>query len=312
MNAKTAALHTQPLLSLISAFFKREAMKLFLDILMSDERLIKSGTGLQLPVDIWKPYAAVTQQDESVAMVASLFFAWRYTQNVAVFDDEMAEALDRTEDAKISLDIFKRLLGQPLYLPLEGVKIAGEHGPVPIAGVLAGLVPDQKKWFVSLLFIGEDCSSVLPIGFYFQSANDESDMRWLHEVFDEQPDAALTDAALKVVNRILYICSDMPEAAEFRQSLQSQTSPFRKTKKGTKLFPPDKPRFFVVGEAVGTAIREAKESAKAVSNGASKRPHIRRAHWHTYYYGPRSAEHRIAKLHWNPPAFVNFEPAKNS
>lgn len=62
------------------------------------------------------------------------------------------------------------------------------------------------------------------------------------------------------------------------------------------IFPPERPRFMPLGEEFGNLIREHRE--REVASGhtihGTVRPHIRRAHWHTFLMGA-GREKRILK-----------------
>lgn len=65
-----------------------------------------------------------------------------------------------------------------------------------------------------------------------------------------------------------------------------------------------------VGYHVGAALRAAKKEHGGHKSGDGKRtvaPHVRRAHIHTFRYGPRKA---YRKLQWLPPIAVNTSGAK--
>ena len=91
----------------------------------------------------------------------------------------------------------------------------------------------------------------------------------------------------------LYLCS---QAAEIRDGGGGKRVPAPpqpvKTKKGMRLFPPDRPMPWEVGYRLGAALRKAWSAQEAASDTpgthASPRPHIRRAHWHSYWVGSRS------------------------
>jgi hypothetical protein len=65
-----------------------------------------------------------------------------------------------------------------------------------------------------------------------------------------------------------------------------------------------------VGYRLGAAIRAAQASPQHSESGgthARPRPHIRRAHWHGYWTGPRAkpAKERKFVLRWLAPIPVN-------
>jgi hypothetical protein len=78
-------------------------------------------------------------------------------------------------------------------------------------------------------------------------------------------------------------------------------------KGGLRLFPADKPTTWDIGMRIGAALRAATQRAESEPAGgthASPRPHIRRAHWHSYRVGPGRAE---TILRWLAPIAVNVD-----
>lgn len=108
------------------------------------------------------------------------------------------------------------------------------------------------------------------------------------------------------LNVLLFICS---QASEIGDGVVKPVLPTpKKTKRGNRFFPPDEPKNWDVGVRIGAALKIAQESAdqESVNGGGTVRPHIRRAHWHGYWYGQRDAV-RDFKLKWIPPISVNVE-----
>jgi len=76
---------------------------------------------------------------------------------------------------------------------------------------------------------------------------------------------------------------------------------------GWRYFPPENPTIWNVGSHLGAALRAAyeRESRDLGGTHASPRPHIRRAHWHSYWTGPRKdPERRRLILKWLHPMVV--------
>ncbi len=83
-----------------------------------------------------------------------------------------------------------------------------------------------------------------------------------------------------------------------------------KTRKGQVKIPAAPgPRYWDVGVRFGGLLRTAYAKAGAgQGTGSSKRPHVRRAHWHGYWVGPRSdPEKRRLELRWLPPILVGMK-----
>jgi hypothetical protein len=127
----------------------------------------------------------------------------------------------------------------------------------------------------------------------------------------QEPDGYARQVAADItpmINMVLYICAANADLGE--NGRPARPKPVR-TKKGWMLFPPDKPRLWEVGARIGAALRAshldrqtgaAEETTDTGRQGP--RPHIRRAHWHTYRVGPGKSE-QILK--WLPPIPVNID-----
>ncbi|MGW5380743.1 hypothetical protein ACWESM_35395 [Nocardia sp. NPDC003999] len=99
---------------------------------------------------------------------------------------------------------------------------------------------------------------------------------------------------------LLYLCSDRRDAREGRPE---------NDRRGKKNRRPDQ-KLIDLGFDVGPALQAARridltsETGTGSSSG-SVRPHLRRAHWHTYWTGPRTAP--TPEVRWLHPILVNKE-----
>ena len=92
-----------------------------------------------------------------------------------------------------------------------------------------------------------------------------------------------------LVSLILYLCASN---AELRPEKGPERKPARpepkKTKKGLRIFPAEKPTTWEAGWRIGGTLRAAKEAVSSSeergpgSGGPNFGPHVRRMHWHTY------------------------------
>ena len=106
----------------------------------------------------------------------------------------------------------------------------------------------------------------------------------------------------KAIPILLYICSDEPDIDDERKpGSRPQIPQPRKTKKGWRLFPATNDRVWTVGAKVGATLREA---AAKEYQGGTKRPHLRRGHWHGYWTGPRTSEQKFS-YRWIAPTVVS-------
>jgi hypothetical protein len=113
-----------------------------------------------------------------------------------------------------------------------------------------------------------------------------------------------------LVSLVLYLCCQSAEITDQHGAnrLPARPQPV-KTKRGLRFFPPDRPTRWQVGYRLGAALRRAASERGASSSSgthASPRPHIRRAHWHSFWVGKwGQPEVREVVLKWLPPIPVN-------
>ena len=111
---------------------------------------------------------------------------------------------------------------------------------------------------------------------------------------------------------LLYLCSEEPDMPEIEHPQQR-----RRLSGGVRS--PEAPRVWDVGVRVSAAIRrfngrttvatENREIGAAPGSHASPRPHVRSAHWHTYWTGPRDAVFPLRKpvMRWIPPLPIGMD-----
>lgn len=119
-----------------------------------------------------------------------------------------------------------------------------------------------------------------------------------------------TRSLTSLMNLVLYLCSanaDLRDHSGRREKPQQPS--MTRTRKGLRLFPPEQPTNWEVGWRLGAALRgTAGEERRRGQGGthASPRPHIRRAHWHSYWTGPKAVpSERSIQVKWIPPVGVN-------
>jgi hypothetical protein len=109
-----------------------------------------------------------------------------------------------------------------------------------------------------------------------------------------------------VLPLILYICTQNADLGGRKPELPLA----KKTKHGLRNFPPPTPVTWDVGFRLGAAIRNYRANEGRTEGGLhhSPRPHIRRAHWHSFWKGKRNnEENRKIVVKWIPPVPVNLE-----
>jgi len=116
---------------------------------------------------------------------------------------------------------------------------------------------------------------------------------------------------------LVYICTEQSEytGSNGKSGLPPPISNYKpkKTKDGWRLFAPDRPKIWCIGDKTGKEMRDAETSYnECIEHGQEwigPRPHTRRAHLHGYWYGPRSeASKRRFKLLWLRQIAVALAP----
>lgn len=247
----------------------------------------------------------------SKGAVAAALAAWRMTKGVYRFDQDLLEALWSTPvTGDIPSQLLRRLPEWCVY-----VTVGRE---VPDDGLLHGawahLEFDVNETREELRFLldfdaGWRTASVHLGG----SLTEGLDRMIAHSARYaptplSQADAANVKARFRravepLLSLLLWLCSEQPEIEG--RGRPGNPRPVR-TKRGVREFPAPGPRTWEVGARVGAALRAARDAAKRAegeATGRRVRPHVRRAHWHTFWTGPRSGE-QTPSLRWLNPILV--------
>lgn len=102
---------------------------------------------------------------------------------------------------------------------------------------------------------------------------------------------------------ILYLASENPDFAEREIAEKSLKKKPRKA---------STPKVIDVGFRIGAKIREYEKASYAEDPqklGGHVAPHMRRAHWHSFWTGPRDGERRLI-VKWLPPIPVGVDDKK--
>ena len=256
----------------------------------------------QLCVDHMREWGVLDSMD---ATTLAALATWRKTRGVYSFDpDVYQEVCETSLDGKLPVDMLFRMPEWCIYLPTPGMNVLSTR----IYGCFVHLEYNLNngRAELRLLFdVGDDCQVVYPVTLHLgdwtlhealdRANKATADRKSLKEV-SGLPDAqkikqAFEVATLAVVNMVLFVCSQASDISG-RQGRPGNPTP-TKTKKGMKVFAAQQSREWLVGARLGSALRKARsmrENAAIVIGRRGPRPHIRRAHWHTYRVGPRSCD----------------------
>lgn len=254
--------------------------------------------------------------------VLGALIPWRLGQGVYRFDaDLLADLWETPVDGDIPGEILFRLPEYAVYVEApKGVLFEGST----LYGFFAHLEWDVNTRHAELRLLldtgNPDAMTPLPIhlggtleeGFRAMLRHTTTlDLRALDAQVPDLSRSEIDTAAIKLaqiaqpaVSCLLYLCS---EAVEYSGPQQ----PVRVS--GKKMFlPSPKPQVWDVGVRMGAALRRARSAQEdggtqgGTGGERSVRGHVRRAHWHTFLTGPRSAPQKRV-LRWLPPIAVNLD-----
>jgi hypothetical protein len=280
---------------------------------------------------VWAAVSAVHGDiDRSTAGALAGLAAWRTAQGIYRFDPTMLQALwDTPITGDLPGEVLLRLPEWCCYIETPGAIFRGRES----YGFFVSIDWDARSyadgvaetpWLRFHVDYGEvlDVSLPLPI----VGTVEEGLRAWLTAAREASGGAALPDVDFSakfaaelapMISLTLYLCSQHADILRHDGDSAAPHYPRPKiTKHGPRWFPPDHPAAWDVGWRIGAAIRAAEESAAHRERGpgsthASPRPHIRTAHWHSFWTGPKAKPGVAAEterkliLHWLPPIPVN-------
>ena len=230
---------------------------------------------------------------------------WRMSQGIYRFDPDLFAALvDTPLTGDLPCDLFYRLPEWCVYVETPGLRWLDSE----LYGFFAHLEWDANDGRAELRLLIDSATMLLPLPLHLGSWTlNEAVNRMMTEAAKYAPiskqDTA-QPAILKhlpaLISLLLYLCSENADLP----SRPANPQP-KRTKHGWRRFAPAKTRVWEVGVRLGAALRNAHTGSTPGGGAhARPRPHIRRAHWHTYLVGEGRTQRR---LKWLPPMAVAVE-----
>ena len=261
---------------------------------------------------------SITLQDVGLAQIASALAAWRTTKGIYLFDPTIFECLWATPIAgDLPVELLQRLPEWCVYVPFPSPRaLNGPPDWVSGYGFFAHLeshsdgaprllltldVEDGKGIGTNIIplklagNLSECCTPIRTIQDIdtdakcaLYSTTDEIEAYRIKAKEWQQKQE--TDLIRPLLSILLWLCSANPEITGL-DPLRGFRA--KKTKKGLRNFGPDEPRVYEVAYRIGSALRlDRAAMARGVpgdGSHASPRPHIRRAHWHAFWTGPKAS-----------------------
>jgi hypothetical protein len=247
--------------------------------------------------------------------------SWRMTQGIYRFDPTLYESLWNTPlDGDLPIDVLYRMPEWCVWIETPNdlaVKSPGffaylEYDVNTSRAELRLVISDGERLAGQILHLTQsnlvDC-----IEEAYQEGLRQAEKAGQGLEADAVKHGAVIAEALKGMiaprlSLLLYLCTVNSDIADSRGSDRRPSNPKPiRVKDKKKLVAASTPTGWDVGVRIGAAIRAAQERERTEARGgthASPRPHVRRAHWHTYLVGAGRQE-RLLK--WLPPIPVSLD-----
>ena len=271
-----------------------------------------------LPMGAW--YAIVSRGEDDrlplsligdVGRLAAIG-AWRVTQGIYRFDPDLyAEIIDTPVNGDLPHDVLYRTPEWCVYIETPGMQWLGTR----LHGFFAHLEADANSGRPELrLLLDTETilkSQPLHLGPWSlaESIRRMGDTASIHAMgagvqLPAGTAKPVSEAVEPLISLLLYLCSQNAEIGGDRRPANPEP---KKTKRGMRIFAPDKPSTWDVGVRLGAALRQARaENLDQGGNHSGPRGHVRRSHWHGFWSGPKSGNRKFS-LKWLPPIPVNLE-----
>lgn len=254
----------------------------------------------------------------SSALLGALV-AWRPTKGIYRFHPELYESLIETDlEGDVPADVLLRLPSWAVYIETP----VSENLPFPITGFWAYLSRLGQQNDLEIVCLLSDESADIVNGLdtdtqvlHYTIPLENKPIHELleplskdHQQQDELIEAVRHHAISAMLSLLLYLCSEKPDIADWAP----KTPAFQYLGKKRRWQSSKDIREWDVGLRLGAALQSAKERLEVAEgvtgSGTPVRPHVRRAHWHSYWIGKRGEQ--TISLRWLPPIPVNVVDAE--
>lgn len=313
----------------------REQTKPNRGVFVDTAKLLKDGRWIFFPND--KPWEMKKHLDKAIEndpflagdlnrperirqiLLSATLGAWRPTQDVVRFDDTIYDALLESDmSGNIPLNILAHFPAWSIYFETPyGFANKNSNGEISNwKGFFVTTDGDGDR--LSFLFVDDDFDADNRItcqSFFLQLGDETSPpMEKIREAYSDRidtkgvstgKDIASEPNLLKAISLLTYVCAhgfeDMPGALS-RHVSRPQA---KKTKQGWRVFPAPRASLRNLGASIAQRLEKAVAERKAHESrmGGTVRPHLRRAHWHGYWMGPKK-DGQIFDVRWLPPILV--------
>jgi hypothetical protein len=243
---------------------------------------------------------------------------WMFSKGVYRLDNDIFKSIISTKiNGNIPMDVLLRLPEYCIFFDTKGFDWGDKR---IIHGFFAHLDYStiENEFYLRLLIVNDNDFICMPLvlkldknitikqslEYIVDSALKETDFKkkdkeWLLHYSRQD---FYTNFIQPYISLLLYLCQKEPDIDNDRiPGISPKRAEYKKTKKGNRLFEPKGVKYWNVGVKTGDVLRNSYE--KAIAEGKKKAPHLRRAHWHGYWLGPRNGD-RVFEYRWLSPIYV--------
>lgn len=268
-----------------------------------------------LPMSAW---SAIVRLDVRAMPLAAAAGTWRLSKGIYDFDGDLAEELMSTPlSEETPTSVFFSLPEYGIYIPTPwNEKYSGMFAhleydlrlrPSRVHDPFHRTGPESGHDELRLLYLpreGDMVQKSMPAMLHIGPG--VSVMGSLSGIYGQYSPEILRRVE-EELSLLLYLCSSEPDYGDRQPPAYHEP---KKIKGRYKWIPAQKITEWEVGVRLGAAIRGFRASERRGSDseptGRTVRPHIRRAHWHGYWTGPRrEAGGQKFVYKWIPPVPVN-------
>ena len=283
----------------------------------------------ELATDIGISLDSAIEVIRDAPIVAGLA-AWRVTKGVYDFHPTLLDSLWTSDIVgDLPIDMFRYLPEWCVYIPVDPPRDG-------IRGCFAFVDEDDEDWFPRKLILlvdqdealveveielkaGADILASMPLfsGYNLSGGLAQPRLEPLLMTDAERQNAIplVRNVVTPLVSLVMYLClTNVELTAADRSDSRPGKPAVNRSGRGPVFDTPAEPRKWGVAYRMGAAIQRGSASAGGGASGstptgrARMRPHIRRAHWHRYWTGPRSEpDNRRLLARWLPPIPVAID-----
>lgn len=243
-----------------------------------------------------------------------LYGTWRYTLGIYQLDDEIVKDSKRLPD-DTPTNIFMHLPDWCVYVDISSAMLAitDDDTSRHIKGFWAiyDKIEINNRTNYALNFIidtDSDDDLYLPQPLLVDDdMTVEQSMSYMQSINGENDSDELIKGLLPF---LLWLCVEQPDIVHknIPVSREQLTQPKYGINKKTGAFvPPNEPKIYQIGSRLGQKVREYQsqiDESERTAKPHTKRPHIRRGHWHGHWRGRRGTAEQKFEVKWQPAIFV--------